>query len=330
MAWSPLWIGQPASSVSCTATRDTIMTGVSQRSSSSMALGMTSGFSTSWRRCSGCSARKANMQSSVAVTVSSPAIRKRKQMSRMSSRVRRSPSTSALRKCDRRSSLRLLLALVEDLVEVLVDRIGDLLLVRLGLGRPLRRPGHVLGPDDAVLHGEEGVELVHGQAEQGEEDLRGERDGELLGEVHLAPLDEPVDEVVHEVRDLLVHGGHLARGEDRVEQLAELLVLRRVDLQRDHRPLVLEVDGIDVGGEDLGVPKGEVDVLLAREEDARVGADVHGHHRHFVPQHLVRRLRVGRHVGVHGRQRSGVAVPGLVGLGLGLGVGVTCHWSPPN
>ena len=69
-----------------------------------MALGMTSGFSTSCRRCSGCWARKENMQSRVAVTVSSPAIRKRKQMSRMSSRVRRSPSTSALRKCDNRSS----------------------------------------------------------------------------------------------------------------------------------------------------------------------------------------------------------------------------------
>ena len=41
-----------------------------------MALGMMSGFSTSCRRCSGCSARKENMQSRVAVTVSRPAIRR--------------------------------------------------------------------------------------------------------------------------------------------------------------------------------------------------------------------------------------------------------------
>ena len=66
------------------------------------------------------------------------------------------------------------------------------------------------------------VELVEGQAEQGQEDLRGEGDGELLGEVDLAPVDELVDEVVDQHRHLFVHGGHLARGEDRVEQLAEL------------------------------------------------------------------------------------------------------------
>ena len=83
------------SSVSLSATRATPMTGVSQRSSSSMAEGMRRGSSTSCRRCSGCWARKANMQSSVAVTVSRPAMRNRKQMSKMSSRLSRSPSTSA-------------------------------------------------------------------------------------------------------------------------------------------------------------------------------------------------------------------------------------------
>ena len=130
--------------------------------------------------------------------------------------------------------LPLLLTLVEDLVEVVVDRVGDLLLVGGGLPRPVALPGHVVGADDAVLHGEEAVQLVERQAEERQEDLGGEGDGELLGEVHLAPVDEPVDEVVDELRDLLVHGRHLARGEDRVEQLAELLVLGRVDLERDH------------------------------------------------------------------------------------------------
>ena len=158
---------------------------------------------------------------------------------------------------------RLLLALVEDLVEVLVDRVGDLLLVLAGLRRPLGVPVTCSGRMMPSFMVRKRVQLVHGQAQEREEDLRGEGDGELLGEVHLAPLDEPVDEVVDEVGDLLVHGRHLARGEDRVEQLAELLVLRGIDLQRDHGPLVLEVDRIHVGGEDLGVAQGEVDLLLA-------------------------------------------------------------------
>ena len=59
------------------------------------------------------------------------------------------------------------LALVEDLVEVVVDRVGDLLLVVAGLARAVELPGHVVGPDDAVLHGEEPVQLVEGQAQAG-------------------------------------------------------------------------------------------------------------------------------------------------------------------
>ncbi len=43
ITWSPAWIGQPASSVSATATRAMPMTGVSQRNSSSMAFGMSVG-----------------------------------------------------------------------------------------------------------------------------------------------------------------------------------------------------------------------------------------------------------------------------------------------
>ena len=172
--------------------------------------------------------------------------------------------------------LPLVLTLVEDLVEVVVDRVGDLLLVVAGLLRPVELPGHVVRADDPVLHGEEAVELVERQAEQGEEDLGGERDGELLGEVHLAPVDEAVDEVVDERGDLVVHERHLARGEDRVEQLAELLVLRRVDLERDHRPLVLEVDRVHVGREDLGMAQRLRDLLLAREEDARARRHVDG------------------------------------------------------
>ena len=60
-------------------------TGDSQRSSSSTATGMIDGSSTIIWRCSGCVARNAYEQVSVSLTVSSPAMRKRKQMSRISS-----------------------------------------------------------------------------------------------------------------------------------------------------------------------------------------------------------------------------------------------------
>ena len=213
------------------------------------------------------------------------------------------------------------LALVEDLVEVVVDRVGDLLLVVAGLLRSVELAGDVVGPDDAVLHGEEPVQLVEGQAEQGEEHLGGERDGELLGEVHLAPVDEPIDQVVDQLGDLVVHQGHLAGGEERVEELAELLVVRRVDLQRDHGPLVLEVDRVHVGGEDLGVPERFVDLRPARQEHAVAVRQVDRHDR-VLAHELVDGLGVGRHFGIHARQRVHQAGGGRRGFG------VSFHRSP--
>ncbi len=178
----------------------------------------------------------------------------------------------------------------------------------------------MIGPDDAVLHGQEAVQLLERQAQQGEEDLGGERHGELLGEVHLAPVDETVDQVVHEGRDLVVHRLHLARSEDRVEQLAELLVLRRVDLQGDHRPLVAQVDRVHVGREGLGVAQGLHDVRLAREQDPVPRRQVvDGHDGHLVAQRLPDRLRVGGHLRTHGAHRIaspvGVAAGALGALG---------------
>ena len=214
------------------------------------------------------------MQSSVAVTVSSPAIRKRKQMSRMSSRVRRSPSTSALEevrqevvlaapsrarpapcRSSRRPSRR--------------SSAGS----RLGLRGPLRRPGHVLGPDDAVLHGEEACPARPcGRPSSVRKTSEGNGTENSLAKSTSPRSMNPSMRWLTRSATSCVHGRHLAGGEDRVEQLAELLVLRRVDLERDHRPLVLQVDGVHVGREDLGVTQGEVDVLLARQEDARARA----------------------------------------------------------
>ena len=105
------------------------------------------------------------------------------------------------------------LALVEDLVEVLVDRVGDLLLVVAGLLRspysfPVTWSGRMM-PSFMVR---KRSSSSRGRPEQGEEDLRGERDGELLGEVDLAPVDEAVDEVVDERRHLVVHGAPSCAG----------------------------------------------------------------------------------------------------------------------
>ena len=91
---SPLRIGQPSISTSSPSTRGTAGTGLSQRSSSSMAEGMTDSSVATCRRCSGFCERWPKMQSRVSVTVSSPAMMKRKQMSRISSSVRVTPSTS--------------------------------------------------------------------------------------------------------------------------------------------------------------------------------------------------------------------------------------------
>jgi hypothetical protein len=140
------------------------------------------------------------------------------------------------------------------------------------------------------------IELVEWEAEQGEEDLRRVRDGELRREVDLAPVDEAVDEIVDQDGNLVLHRRHQAGGEDRVQQLAELLVFGRVDLERDQRPCVLEVHRGHVGREELRMAQGFVDVDLAAQDDA--GA-LNGHDRAAVPQRLEHRLRVGRHVPVH-------------------------------
>jgi hypothetical protein len=73
----------------------------------------------------------------------------------------------------------------------------------------------------------------------------------------------------------------------------------RIDLQRDHGPRVLEVDGVHVGREDLGMAQGLVDLRLGREQDA------HALDRHdrALAHELEDGLRVGRHLGIHAGQR---------------------------
>ena len=105
--------------------------------------------------------------------------------------------------------------------------------------------------------------LVFGQAHQAEEHRRREQLGELLGEVALAAVDELVDEPVDPPGDVLFLLVHALGREQRVEQLAVLRVLRRIDVQRDERPDVAQVH-LDPGREQLVVAQHELGVAPQR------------------------------------------------------------------
>src|SRR4029450_10053747 len=71
------------------------------------------------------------------------------------------------------------LALIQDIVEVRVDRVGGGLLVGDGDPALTVAPGHVVGSDDPVLHGQEPGGLLQREAEEREEHVRrvGGREG---------------------------------------------------------------------------------------------------------------------------------------------------------
>ena len=112
-----------------------------------------------------------------------------------------------------------------------------------------------------------------------------------------------VDQVVHQAAHRALELADLARREQRVEQPAELHVLGRIDLQRDQRPDVADVDRA-ARREDLGVAQRRHHVLVARDErhvHVGRGHDAHlAHHR--VELLRVRRGRLVDLVPAHGRQ----------------------------
>ena len=143
------------------------------------------------------------------------------------------------------------------------------------------------------------------------------------GEVALAARLELVDEVVDARGDVVLDRVHLARGEDRVEDLAVLEVAGRVDAQRDERPHVAELEEA-LRREHLGV-------LERGLHRAPAGDHVHaGHGLHDLglDQVLVDRLRArgvaealgGVHhrggVGPFARRRHGVGREGLGVVGV--------------
>ena len=65
--------------------------------------------------------------------------------------------------------------------------------------------------------------------------------------VTFPPIGEAVDHLVHQFGDARFATGHLPRREQRIEDAPVLRMLRRIDLQRNQRSQVTEVDCIHVG-----------------------------------------------------------------------------------
>ena len=205
-------------------------------------------------------------------------------MSSSSSRDNGSPAMSAAIKLDRTSSRGLAMWSVDGALEVLVDLVRRRcrrLAVFFEATRSLRA-------DHVVLPREELVKVFEWKSEQLEEHRARQWDREFLVEVAPAAVGEAVDDLVHQRADGRFARGHLPRREERVEDAAVLRVVGRVDLQRDQRPHIAEVDGIHVRREHVGA--------LERHLDVREATENHGsfrsrpEHRGRLAQHLVHRL----------------------------------------
>jgi hypothetical protein len=89
--------------------------------------------------------------------------------------------------------------------------------------------------EDAVLHGDEEVEVLERHAEQAEERDAGKRDRERVVKLDPAVPDEAVDQLVGQLADLELQRGDPSRRQERVQQLPVAAVELSVDVQRDER-----------------------------------------------------------------------------------------------
>ena len=109
------------------------------------------------------------------------------------------------------------------------------------------------------------------EPEQPQEHGAGQRHGELGNELAGPPVDERVDQLVDQLGDVGFELGHPARGEVRVEQDPVFLVVRRVDLQRDHGPVIAKPPHgfTELGGEDQRAAQDAINVVRTRNQDHR-------------------------------------------------------------
>ena len=139
-----------------------------------------------------------------------------------------------------KSSSRSAEPLVDDLLQHGVDLLAGLVDHRHALRVGVRRRA-----DDAVLQGDELLGPVERQAEQLEEHGGGQRLGDRLVEVAVPVAGHRADQVLDQRAGAVLEEGDALRREERVEQLAEVLVLGRVDLQRDERPDLADLHGVE-------------------------------------------------------------------------------------
>jgi uncharacterized protein YjhX (UPF0386 family) len=172
---------------------------------------------------------------------------------------------------------------VDGALEVVVNLLGHR---RRGLVAAVEAR-FALRADHAVLPHQELVEVLQRQAEQLQE--HGARKGhrELLVEVAFAPIGEAVDHLVHQLGDARFTSGHLSRSEQRVENATVLRMLGRIDLERDQRADIAEIDGVHVRREQFGALECHLDVGEATENHRLGGPE----HRCRFPQCLIHRLR---------------------------------------
>src|SRR6202000_3233369 len=110
-----------------------------------------------------------------------------------------------------------------------------------------------------VLHRKECWQLVRRQSEQNKEDFARERNRECLCKVYFRAVDELVDKAVGRCDDRPLARLDFFGREQRVKDLSKLRVLRRIDLQRDERALILEVVSVRGRAEQTGAAKNLVD-----------------------------------------------------------------------
>ena len=128
-----------------------------------------------------------------------------------------------------------------------------------------------LGMDHAVFEIYEEVEVLDRCTDETQERQGRQRDTELVVEFRFAARGELVDELPRELPDLRLQREHLLGAEDRVEQLAPLLVVLAVDLERNQRVVVAEAAALAAVAEDRRMTVDLDDVVVAVEIPHPVG-----------------------------------------------------------
>ena len=153
-----------------------------------------------------------------------------------------------------------------------------------------------------VLEPHEVLEVVDREPEDGEEDRRRERLTPRLVDVDFAVVDEPVDQLVRQLADVVLERRDAPRGEHRVEQPPVLRVLGPVEAERDRLAVAPEVFAglLDV----VAAVDGE-DVLHPQQRDGAVRVVDHRARRRALhvhrlglgarPRRLVRRVAEPSH-----------------------------------